>query len=60
MRFAHSYLPRAKNSPISEYSRIARDAVLPVAPVGGEDILFYEMIAFKRRKRIGKNSQSSD
>jgi hypothetical protein len=42
MRFAHSYLPRAKNSPISEYSRIARDAVLPVAPVGGEDVLFFD------------------
>jgi hypothetical protein len=41
MWFAHSYVPRAKNSPISEDSRIARDAVLPVAPVGGEDVLFY-------------------
>jgi hypothetical protein len=42
MRFAHSNLPRAKKSAMSEYSRIARDAVLPVAPVGDEDLLFYD------------------
>jgi hypothetical protein len=42
MRFAHSNLPRAKNSAISEYCRIARDAVLPVAPVGDEGLLLYD------------------
>ena len=41
MRFAHANLPRAKNRATNEYSSIARDAVLAVAPSGDEVLLFY-------------------